>query len=391
MKIKINYPALIPYFLCIVTYSFAAIMNKELMEQLFIFKELSYTSVENIHYYDIIGYIVGGITLLIFGNHFSFRKILILSLLIYFLSLISISFLDLTIKLTQIYSMIYSATNFIIFTILLCYIFNDKKIHNFEALSVFFISICAAYFLVVYCLSFISTSHNSINMNLIHKLVKLNVTPVAIFLFIFTFASSFNLTIKSKNANSLMILKNIELELLSAFVVFYVLMSIINGYEVYTLTDSLLMISISVAKYYIFTAMIITAIFAPRFIFRYNAHKINILCITVLLLMFFSMPFWGTNIIFGSVCWFIIGTLLYTYFWSNMFLLAEKFESPYLQLTIILYSLAASVGYYCGYITMDVSEDTIGKNGFLVAICFVLFFLLAYYLYLYRKNNLKQW
>lgn len=388
MKTKINYKALIPYFLCTMTYSFAAIMNAGLMEHVFVLKELSYNDLEKIYYYDILGYIFGAFALLICNNYFTLRKIVIFNLLIYILSVFALSFIALNPKLTAIYSMVYSGTDIIIVTILLCYIFNDKKIINIDALSLFFLSIVTAYFLVEFCLS-----HNpyQADLNLTRNLVILNIIPIAIFLFIFIFADNFNSSTQNKNTGSLSILKNIELELLSSFVIFYILMTIFWGYEVYALTDSLLMISVSDTKYYIFIAMLATSILAPRFIFKYNPHKINILSILCLLLLFLSMPFWGISFFLDSICWFLIGMILYMYFWSNLFILAEKFESANLQLTIILYTLAASIGYYCGYLTIEITEDTIGEKSFLISICFVLFVLLGYYLYLYKKNNLKEW
>lgn len=391
MKAAINYRALIPYFFCILAYSFASIMNTRLIGEILVLREVSYNTLENMYFYDILGYFLAAALLLISSSYFNFWKIVAFNLLIYILCVFSLGLFDFPIRLMELYSMIYSGTNLVIITILLCYIFNDEKILNINALSTFFLSMCSAYFGVEYFLSKDNNAEALGNVSQIHRLLILNIIPIAIFLFIFTFGTSFKSSLKKVTINNLSVLKNIELELLSVFTIFYILMTIFFGYDIYALTDSLLMISVSEAKYYIFIAMIITAIFTPKYIFKYNAHKINIACISLLLIMFLSMPLWGVSFFLDSICWFVIGMVLYIFFWSNLFIIAEKFSSPYLQLTILLYILSASIGYYCGYLTIDIEEDTVGKNSFLIAICFVLVVLLIYYFYAYRKNNYKKW
>lgn len=391
MKATINYRALIPYFFCILTYSFASIMNTRLIGEILVLHEVSYNTLESVYFYDILGYFLAAASLLVFSSYFNFWKIVTFNLVIYVLSVFSLGLFDFPTRLMELYSMIYSGTNLVIITILLCYMFNDEKVININALGIFFLSMCGAYFGVEYFLSKGNNTKALGDVSQIHKLLILNIVPIAVFLFIFTFGASFRSSLKKVTINSLSVLKNIELELLSVFTIFYILMTIFFGYDIYALTDSLLMISVSEAKYYIFIAMIITAIFTPKYIFKYNAHKINIACISILLIMFASMPLWGASFFLDSICWFVIGMVLYMFFWSNLFIIAEKFSSPYLQLAILLYILSASIGYYCGYLTIDIEEDTVGENSFLIAICFVLGVLLLYYLYSYRKNNYKRW
>ena len=78
------------------------------------------------------------------------------------------------------------------------------------------------------------------------------------------------------------------------------------------------------------------------------------------------------------------------FFIGNIFILTEKFEGINFTSALAIYTLAASMGYYCGYITSDTSEETLGPNGFLISICFVLTSLLLYYLYLFKKFKLYR-
>ena len=120
------------------------------------------------------------------------------------------------------------------------------------------------------------------------------------------------------------------------------------------------MISVSNIRYYIFAGILLLAVFLSKFIFNYNPHKINIACITALLLMFSSISFWSNDILLSSIAWFLIAIYLYLYFCSNLLIIAAKFTNFYLQLAIILYTLAGAVGYFCSYIAAenaDVNDD----------------------------------
>ncbi len=391
MEIKNSYKPLILYFFCIITYSFAAIMNNKLLQQATILKELSYNIVENIYYHQLRGYFFAIFTLLVFRSYFKLWQIVIVSIILYVFSLFVVGFFDFPFHLARLYSVFYPGANLVIIISLFCHIISDIKIPKIDFLALFFISIFSAYLLVECFLKYDFYKIQMIDIQGIKNLMILNIIPIAIFLFIFTTNYKSKESPQNKIVNVSLIIKNIELELLSVFVIFYILMTIFFGYEVYALTESLLIISISEAKYYIFFAMLIPTIFMRNFISRYNSHLINILCIGMLLLMFISMSFWGKNIIVNSIFWFIIALLLYILFWSNLYILAEKFQPPYLDFAIIIYFLVASVGYYCGYVNSDITEDTIGKNAFLISICLILGVLFVYYLVSYKKNNFKNW
>ena len=390
MNTKINYKAFIPYFICMIAYLFAAMVNIELVEQTLILKEASYSTLEKVHYYGILGYVASGLILFIFGNYFSFRKIVIFNLLIYTVSVFNLGFFEFSETFQKIYPMIYSGTNLVIITTLLCYMFDDKKIHKTYSLSFLLLNISIAYFLARLILSYISPEKGLVDLSSIRKLVIVNIIPIIIFLHVFILTPCFY-SLKNKTVNSLIVLKNMDLELLASFTIFYTIMTIFYGYEIHKFTDTLLMISVSKIKYYILIIMLFVSIFASKFVFNYNMHKINILCIIILLFFLLSMPFWSTDMVYSSIYWFIIATTLYLYFYSNILMLVAKFTHFYLHLAIILYMLAGAIGYYCSYIIADNTENADDEYNFLISICLVLVGLLIYYLYRYKKNNLEKW
>ena len=390
MNTKINYKASIPYFICITTYMFAAIVNIQVVEQVLVFKEIPAGLLDQVYHYDILGYLIGSLMLLFFSNYFHLQKIIIFNLLIYALSVYNVGFSTFSELFQKIYPMIYSLTNSVIITSLLYYIFSDKRITHKYSIAFFLFSIFIAYFLAQIVLYYIFLGTDSPDLVLIRILVIVNIIPITIFLCSFLLSSCFH-QLKTKPVNSLIVLKNIDLELLASFSIFYITMTVFYGYETYKFTDNLLMISVSSIRYYIFAGILLLAVFLSKFIFNYNPHKINIACITALLLMFSSISFWSNDILLSSISWFLITIFLYLYFCSNLLIIAAKFTDFYLQLAIILYMLAGAVGYFCSYIAAENADVNDDRYNFLIPICLILGTTLLYYLYRYQRNQLEKW
>jgi len=390
MNTKINYKASIPYFICITTYMFAAIVNIQVVEQVLVFKEIPAGLLDQVYHYDILGYLIGSLMLLFFSNYFHLQKIIIFNLLIYALSVYNVGFSTFSELFQKIYPMIYSLTNSVIITSLLYYIFSDKRITHKYSIAFFLFSIFIAYFLAQIVLYYIFLGTDSPDLVLIRILVIVNIIPITIFLCSFLLSSCFH-QLKTKPVNSLIVLKNIDLELLASFSIFYITMTVFYGYETYKFTDNLLMISVSSIRYYIFAGILLLAVFLSKFIFNYNPHKINIACITALLLMFSSISFWSNDILLSSISWFLIAIFLYLYFCSNLLIIAAKFTDFYLQLAIILYTLAGAVGYFCSYIAAENADVNDDRYNFLIPICLILGTTLLYYLYRYQRNQLEKW
>ncbi len=390
MNTKINYKASTPYFICITTYMFAAIVNIQVVEQVLVFKEIPAGLLDQVYHYDILGYLIGSLMLLFFSNYFHLQKIIIFNLLIYALSVYNVGFSTFSELFQKIYPMIYSLTNSVIITSLLYYIFSDKRITHKYSIAFFLFSIFIAYFLAQIVLYYIFLGTDSPDLVLIRILVIVNIIPITIFLCSFLLSSCFH-QLKTKPVNSLIVLKNIDLELLASFSIFYITMTVFYGYETYKFTDNLLMISVSNIRYYIFAGILLLAVFLSKFIFNYTPHKINIACITALLLMFSSISFWSNDILLSSISWFLIAIFLYLYFCSNLLIIAAKFTDFYLQLAIILYTLAGAVGYFCSYIAAENADVNDDRYNFLIPICLILGTTLLYYLYRYQRNQLEKW
>jgi hypothetical protein len=365
-------------------------MNYTIVEQILVLNEATTLILYKVNYYNILGYVVASLALFIFNSYANFERIVIFTLLAYVVSTFNIGFFEFSGIIQKIYPMIYSGSNLIIITSLLYYTFNNKNL-NQEYLFCFSVLNCfIAYFLAHFILSYKSFEVILLNIVSIRELIIINIISVVIFLGAFISNHYFHSS-KQKMTNISIVLRNIDLELLSSFSVFYIIMAIFYDYEIYEFTDTLLIITVSEIKYYIFISILFTSIISSKFFFQKNYHKVNILCIVILIFTFLVIPYWSSNLILSAFCWFIISMTLYLYFWLNLLILAQKFTDSNLQLGIILYMLSASVGYYCSYVIMSNIKSIDNEYNLVTTICSVLFFLLIYYFYRYKKYNLAKW
>jgi hypothetical protein len=135
-------------------YLFSAIINITIVEQILVLNESSSSVSHEIYHYDLLGYSIAGLLLFIFSSYLNFRKIKIFSLLIYIICTFNIGFFEFSGIVQKIYPIIYSGTNLLIITTLLCYIFDNNQIKREYLLSFFLLSWSIAYFLAHLILSY---------------------------------------------------------------------------------------------------------------------------------------------------------------------------------------------------------------------------------------------
>jgi hypothetical protein len=200
----------------------------------------------------------------------------------------------------------------------------------------------------------------------------------------------FKKKIKTTDYNFSGVVRNMELEIICGFSLFYILMVVIDGYDIYSITDQLFTIVDSSIQHYMLALIVFIVSLLLLYIKKVNIHMVNICCIGLSFSLFVTMKYWAEHKILGLIGWFVFGLLISIIAVGNLLVITKKFDEINLVLSISLYLLGCCSGYYCGYITIDTAEDTLGENGFLISICFVLFSLLIYYVYLFRKYRLSQ-
>jgi hypothetical protein len=270
-------------------------------------------------------------------------------------------------------------------TLLLGYILIYNKIDDNYSITIYVVSILIAYLISDTFEYFTITDGYYLS-----ELIVSNILPMSVFLLILFFSPAYGQKIDLDKYRFFEVIKRMEVEILVGFTIFYVVMVVENGYEIYALADSLLIFSSATREYIGVYSVIAAAIMNTMYITRFNKHKVSITCIITLILIFVSMPEWGKyswSSIVGMVMFIFF---LYTLFSCSILIISEKFRGINLFSALSIYSLGSVFGYYCGYITINTSENTLGVNGFLISICFVLLGLLFYYSYLFKKHKLYR-
>ncbi len=374
------------YIFCIVAYFFAIFTN-EVFIQVYLYEvDPTFTERDGIVFFKICGYIAATVILLFFVRVFAFKKMIICSTFLYLLSVFNIIFVEVSHEIALIYFFVYSASTIIVSVLILGYVLHDDRIENNYSISIYFFAISGAY-IIAETFEYFMISSTSF---LVAELMVANIIPILGFMLVLMLSPIFRQKINLDEYRFFAVIARMEIEILVGFAVFYVVMVVQDGYEVYALADSLTIFEDITKKYIrlcsVIIALLLTTIYMPRM----NKHKISIECIIVLTLMFVSMPYWGKYSLSTIVGRVILITSLYTLLACSVLLLAEKFKGINLFGSLSIYALGCSFGYYCGYITINTSENTLGVNGFLISICFVLLGLLFYYFYLFKKYKLYR-
>jgi len=379
--------AFFPYVFCIVLYSCCATLNSYLVKNYLLQNSFSFTEIDRIDFYKLFGYIISPLLLLLRSQLFGSKQVLILSLSVYMLSILGAIYVP-SYSIMKFYSLACAASSTIVAVIILCKLLIDTKIPPKYSASFFFASWLVGYLCAEIILSLFLDDNK--NTSLFNWIILNTIPIIGVFLNIL-FSKNFELKASNRAPNFIIIVKNMELETIAGFMIFYVFMVILNGYEVFALTEHLLILSVTNAKYYMIGAILGGIYALPKLQKSTNMYKANIVCLGILLLIFATMPIWGLYYFTSAVLWVFIGILLYVFFIFNILILTEKFDSVDLYYAILIFCLSSAVGFYAGYVTIDATEDTIGENGFLISICFVLLALMVYYMLRFKKDKLSKW
>ena len=375
--------AFFTYFFCVVVYFLVLDANETFLTSLRSNYEVSFSEYDQIEYYKILGYVAASIFLLIFSRFLSLNVSMILGAILYLLSIVAISSSDINTQTNFFYFSLYSASYLVVGSTICLYIICDTKLSS----ELNLICICLA--------SIIAFFINEIKFFIViidglAGLLVTNLILFGIFVLINLSYPIFKKEIKATDYNFSGVVKNMELEIICGFSSFYILMVVIDGYDIYSITDQLFTIIDSSIRHYMMALIVFIISLLILYIKKVNTHIMNICSIGLSFSLFVTMPYWAEYKILGLVGWFSLGLLYSIVLVANIFGIIKKFDEINLVTAVSLYLLGCCAGYYCGYITIDTSENTLGENGFLISICFVLFSLLIYYVYLFRKYKLSQ-
>jgi len=377
-----------PYILGLMAYFVMVFINGLAIGEYIEIKNISFTDRDNIEFLKVIGYIIASVALLVLIRFVGLLKLIASALILHFISVFSIIFMDVGHKVMLLYFVIYSSSSLTVMMLMLGYFLSEKKLDDNYSLSLYSCSILFSYVLIIELFEHIEFD---IGLDITpSKLFMFNLVPIVIFIYTILKYDVYTKNLSIKKYSFFGVMRNMQLESMVAFVVFYVVMVIMNGYELYALAKSFPILGEEFHGHIMLTAVAMAMIAAPSYISRLNKHKITMYSITLMIVLFTILPLWAEYEAVGDIFWFVLGVLTYTMLACSLMLLSEKFENINLFISLAVYAMIGSLGFYCGYITIEKVEVTLGNNGFVATICFVLFALLVYYVHLFRTLKLYR-
>jgi hypothetical protein len=348
----------------------------------------SFTYLDNAAFHMMIGCIFTSAALVLFTRWLSFFRGMMIAFPLYYFSYFGIVFLDVEETKVMLYFLIYGASAFMLMLLLLDKIIEFNQSRILDSLVLVILSAFVSYIIIIY-LDIFAFDKGGRSVSFQYAAIA-NIVFLSIFIGVTLFFKNYKKERDLENYNFDIVIKNMEIEMIVGFCLFYVLIAIKNGYEVFSLSHYLQDISIANGNFIIFASVSISIIIEKFVIPNFNRHLVNIICLACLVISFLFLPILGSDVFTLRLVLLLIGILMSVIFMGTVDLLALKFEGINLACALAIYALASSIGYYCGYVTIDTSENTLGSEGFLISICFVLVGLLLYYLFLFKKLKLYR-
>jgi len=373
-------------FLCVVSFCTCVVVNAKILDVHLSLEGVSYTYFDKVAFLKMMGYIVASVVVVICMSWLSFFRGVMIALPLYYFSCFNLVYLDADNAALMFYYVMYAATFLVMTFLLVDKVLEQETSKPIDSLILIILSYLLSYIAIIYFDIFAIEDQKG-DTSFFYAFI-VNIVPLSVF-----GALVFKYYRKKRNVdgyNFNIVIKNMEIEALISFSMFYVIMSVRNGYEVFSLSHNLEDISTNSLNFIIFGTVFISLFLSKIIIPKFNKHNVNIVCLASLIILFLLIHIIGDNEFKLSLVLLLIGVLIFLPLMSTLSILTEKFEGINLACAIAIYVLAASIGNYCGYITIDTSESTLGDNGFLISICFVLMSLLLYYLYLFKKLKLYR-
>ena len=180
-------------------------------------------------------------------------------------------------------------------------------------------------------------------------------------------------------------IKNIELQILTGFVVSYTILDIFWYYEAFALKKVLALISLKVVLKYIFMAIVLSIIPTCYILDKVNKYLANFLLTLILLISIILLSLFGSDETLNILYISLIGSCLGLIFICNILILIDKFKEYELRTALFSYFSMCSIGIYAGTLSSASPYTKVNGNEFLFSICTVVgSFVIYHFWYLIR-------
>jgi hypothetical protein len=348
-----------------------------MLPELLLSKGISKEQLDNIESVEMLGYIISGLLLTPLINKIDNNKITVISLIISIVGLLNLIMLNdyLMVKLNFI---LISAAYYSYITVTIIKIIESSANHKYFSLIIFSLVWIAGYFFFYYLPDFFESSMNGLlSCILLYSLM------------IFTCLNKEEISKITKSVSRFsFLIENIELQVLTGFMVSYITFEILWYYNAFALLKNLpvLDINLIIHNMLICILFLITPIIL---IFKTtNKYLANLILIIILLTSFILLPIYGKNLIGNITLLCITGVCLCSIFICNILILSDKFETQDFRTAFTIYTTMSAIGMYSGALSSHISygPDKNAKDFLLSAFVVVGTFAIYYLWYFFRRK-----
>ncbi|AFC69461.1 hypothetical protein A3305_04365 [Rickettsia amblyommatis] len=347
---------------------------------LLINKNLGGEQINHINQTKFIGSIIAGFALTQLINKLSNQKIILISLSLLIICTINLILLN-NYTLIKINFIVINFGTFSYFTSITLDIIESSKEKKYFFLACIMLLWAGGNLMVDLLNPFIKPTNNTIVIcallyciNILTEFLHYNPT-------------SHKLNLNSKFSS---LIKNVELQLLTGFVVAYVTLDILWYYEAFALKKELALINLRLILKYIFLAICFSIIPICYILSKVNKYLANLSLTIILLVCFILLPLHGTNKNLNILYIILIGSCLGSIYICNILILIDKFRDYELRTALFSYFSMCSIGIYAGALSSHVPYGTINGSDFLFSVFAVVGSFVAYHFWYFIKYTLYR-
>ncbi len=341
--------------------------------------EIGLTSVESDHIesIELLGYIIAGLILVPIINRIHRNKTMIMCLSLMIICTLNIMILE-GYEVLKINFIIMSAAYYAYLITLIIKIL--EVMHNSRYLAMFLFSICwiLGHFVAHYMKDLLPTSEDSL--------------LICILLYVITVVTCLPKEVKLKFTPSApsfsFLISNIELQVLTGFMVSYVTFEILWYYEDFAIQQGLTLSKMEVIIHYMLMSIFFAAAPAVLILKRMNKYLVNLIAIIVLLITFYLLGFYVRSFVSATSFLCIISVSLSLICICNILILSDKFESQDFRTAITIYCTMCAIGMFAGALSTDSASKE--DHDFLFSTFAVVGTFVIYYLWYFVKRKLYK-
>ncbi len=367
-------------FLSVFLFACITYINAIIMPSFLLSKGLSGEELNHIESIEMLGYIIAGLFLTPLINKISDNKTTIISLVILIIGILNIIMMQ-DYTLLRINFIVMASAYYTYITITIIKIIESTNNYKYFSLIIFSLLWIAGYFAVNSLTDFFVSAINGLLLCIL----------------LYSFIIITCLQRESVNKNTTLVsrfsflIENIELQILTGFMVSYITFDILWYYEEFALEKHL-----PVSKIESITHSTLISIFfliSPVILLLkiINKYLANLILIIILLVSFILLPNYGVTLIGNIYLLSTIGVCLCAIFICNILILSNKFETQDFRTALVIYLTMCSIGAYSGALSSYISYGLSDEQGFLFSTFSVVGTFVLYYSWYFFKRKLYRW